>query len=313
MIFFLTSSLAEAIPLCEARCTPLLIRVSDEGAGREWRAGSGSIRMAEGAVMKTTAEWLASIGLRQYAQLFAERAIDLSGVRDLTDRELAELGVLPEHRRKMLRAIAAFYAAPLAPAATATTEAASRDEAERRQLTVMFCDLVGATALAAPLEPQGMERMIASYRACMCEVVGRYHGMIARHLGEGVFAYICYSRAQEDDAEQSVRAALALVDAVANHRPGADAALQARIGIATGTVIVGELLGHEAPAEQTVVGDAPNLAARLQALAEPGAVLICPRTRRLAGAHFDCRDLGPVAQTGRAEPVFAWQVLGPRA
>jgi class 3 adenylate cyclase len=262
--------------------------------------------------MRTTAEWLASIGLRQYAQLFAERAIDLTAVRDLTDRELAELGVLPEHRRKMLRAIAALYAAPLAPAATAT-EAASREEAERRQLTVMFCDLVGASALAARLEPQDMERMIASYRACMCEVVGRYHGMIARHLGEGVFAYICYSRAQEDDAEQSVRAALALVDAVANHRPGADAALQARIGIATGTVIVGELLGHEAPAEQTVVGDAPNLAARLQALAEPGAVLICPWTRRLAGGRFDCRDLGPLALKGRAEPVSAWQVLGPRA
>ena len=176
----------------------------------------------------------------------------------------------------------------------------------------MFCDLVDPSGVSARLGPEDAHRVNASHRACMCEVVGRYHGMIARHMGEGVFAYICYSRAQEDDAEQSVRAALALVEAVANHRPGADAAWQARIGIATGTVIVGELLGHEAPAEQTVVGDAPNLAARLQALAEPGAVLICPRTRRLAGAHFDCRDLGPVAQTGRAEPVFAWQVLGPR-
>jgi class 3 adenylate cyclase len=211
----------------------------------------------------------------------------------------------------MLRAIAALYAAPLAPAATAT-EGVAREEAERRRLTVMFCDLVGAAALAARLEPQDMERVIASYRACMCEVVGRCHGMIARYMGEGVFAYICYSRAQEDDAEQSVRAALALVDAVANHRPG-DAALQARIGIATGTVIVGELLGHEAAAEQTVVGDAPNLAARLQALAEPGEVLICSQTRRLAGARFECRDLGPVELTGRAEPVWVWQVLGPRA
>jgi class 3 adenylate cyclase len=262
--------------------------------------------------MRTTAEWLASIGLRQYAQRFAERAIELPAVRDLTDRELAELGVLPEHRRKMLRAIAALYAAPLAPAATAA-EALSRDEAERRQLTVMFCDLVGATDLSTRLEPQDMGRVIASYRACMAEVVGRYHGMIARHMGEGVFAYICYSRAQEDDAKQSVRAALALVDAVASHRPGADAALQARIGIATGTVIVGELLGHEAPGEQSVIGDAPNLAARVQALAEPGAVLICPRTRRLAGGHFDCRDLGPVVLQGRAEPVSISQVLRPRA
>ena len=144
-------------------------------------------------------------------------------------------------------------------------------------------------------------------------MIDGYHGMIARYMGEGVFAYICCSRAQEDDAEQSVRAALALVAAVANHRPEADAALQARIGIATGTVIVGELLGKEAPAEQTVVGDAPNLAARLQALAEPGTVLVCPRTRRLAGGHFDCRDLGPVALQGRAESISVAQVLGPRA
>jgi class 3 adenylate cyclase len=291
---------------------PFLIRVSDEGSSREPRARSGSMQIAQGgAAMRTTAEWLASIGLRQYAQRFTERAIDLPAVCDLTDRELAELGVLPEHRRKMLRAIAALYAAPLAPAATAS-ETASPDEAERRLLTVMFCDLVEASALSARSEAQDMAGVIASYRACMAEVVGRYHGMIARHMGEGVFAYICYSRAQEDDAEQSVRAALALVDAVANHRPGADVALQARIGIATGTVIVGELLGNETQAEQTVIGDAPNLAARLQTLAEPGAVLICPRTHRLAGAHFDCRDLGPVALQGRAEPVPVWQVLGAR-
>jgi len=257
--------------------------------------------------MRTIAEWLASIGLRQYTQRFAERAIDLPAVRDLTDGELAELGVLPVHRRKMLRAIAALCAAPLAPAARAT-ETVSRDEAERLQLTVMFCDLVDPSGVSARLEPQDAHQVNASYRACIDEVVSRYHGMIARYMGEGVLAY---SRTQED-AEQVVRAALALVDAVASHRPGADAALQARIGIATGTVIVGELLGNEAPAEQTVIGDAPNLAARLQALAEPGAVLICPRTRRLAGAHFDCRDLGPVALQGRAEPVSVLEVLGPR-
>jgi class 3 adenylate cyclase len=261
--------------------------------------------------MRSIAEWLASIGLRRYAQRFAKRAVDLPAVRDLTDRNLVELGVLREHRRKVLRAIAALFAAPLAQGATAT-EVVSPDEAERRQLTVMFCNLVGAATLSARPEAQDMGGVIASCRACMAEVVGRYHGMIARHMGEGVFAYICYSRAQEDDAEQSVRAALALVDAVANHRPGADVALQARIGIATGTVIVGELLGNETQAAQTVIGDAPNLAARLQALAEPGAVLICPRTHRLAGAHFDCRDLGPVALQGRAEPAPVWQVLGAR-
>src|SRR5262245_38345564 len=191
--------------------------------------------------MRTIAEWLASTGLRQYAQRFAERAIDLPAVRDLTDGELAEFGVLPVHRRTMLRAIAALCAAPLAPAVGAT-ETVSRDEAQRRQLTVMFCDLVDPSGVSTRLQPQDMGKVIASYRACMAEVVGRYHGMIARYMGEGV---LVYSRAQEDDAERSVRAALALVDAVANHPPGAGAALQARIGIATGTVIVGELLGTE--------------------------------------------------------------------
>jgi class 3 adenylate cyclase len=298
-----------------------LIRVSDEGSGRERRPGAGSIRHERpvgqwldgggGAAMRTTAEWLASIGLRQYAQRFAERAIDLAAVRDLTDRDLAELGVLPEHRRTMLRAIAALFAAPLAPAG-ATTEAVSPDETERRQLTVMFCGLVDPSAVLARLDPEDLHRLNASYRACIDEVFGRYHGMIALYMGEGVLAYLCHSGTQEEDAEQAVRAALALVDAVANHGPGADAALQARIGIATGTVIVGERLGNETPAGQTVIGDVPDLAARLQALAEPGAVLICPRTRRLAGGHFACRDLGPVALQGRAEPVSVWQVLGPR-
>jgi class 3 adenylate cyclase len=318
-IFFLAASSAEAI----RRARPdacLLIRVSDEGAGPRAAGRAGSIRHERpvghcldgggGAAMRTVAEWLASIGLRQYAQRFAERAIDLPALRELTDRELAELGVLPEHRRRMLRAIAALHAAPLAPAAT--TEAVSPDAAERRQLTMMFCDLVDPSAVSARLDPEDVHRLNASYRACIDEVFGRYHGMIALYMGEGVLAYFCHSGAQEDDAEQSVRAALALVDAVANHRPGADVALQARIGIATGTVIVGELLGNETPAEQTVIGDAPNLAARLQTLAEPGAVLICPRTHRLAGAQFDCRDLGPVALQGRAEPVSVWQVLGPR-
>ena len=257
--------------------------------------------------MRTTAEWLASIGLRQYAQHFAERAVDLPAVRDLTDGELVELGVLPVHRRKMLRAIAALCAVPLAPAARAT-ETVSRDEAERRQLTVMFCDLVDPSGVSARLEPEDSHRVNASYRACIDEVVSRYHGMIAQYMGEGVLA--C-SRTEED-AEQVVRAALALVEAVANHRPGAGAALQARIGIATGAVIVGELRGTEAPAEQTVIGGAPNLAARLQTLAGPAAVVICPRTHRLAGGHFDCRDRGPVALKGRAEPVPVWQVLGPR-
>jgi class 3 adenylate cyclase len=254
--------------------------------------------------MKGVAEWLASIGLGEYAQRFADNAIDLSVVRDLTERDLKELGVLLGHRRKMLRAIAELDPAALAPAETAT-EPVLRDEAERRQLTVMFCDLVGSTALSVRLDPEDMRQVIASYHVCIGTVIGRYQGMIARYMGDGVLAYFGYPRAQEDDTEQAVRAALALVDAVANLRTNVDVALQVRVGIATGTVVVRE--GSEV---RGVVGETPNLAARLQTLAEPGTVLICPSTRRLTGGHFDYRDVGLVALKGWAEPVPVWQVLG---
>jgi class 3 adenylate cyclase/tetratricopeptide (TPR) repeat protein len=257
--------------------------------------------------MKGIAEWLASIGLSEYAQRFADNGIDLSVIRDLTEQDLKDLGVLLGHRRRILRAIAELPAA-LAPAETAT-EPVPREEGERRQLTVMFCDLVGSTALSARLDPEEMWRVIASYHACIGEVIGSHQGMIARYMGDGVLAYFGYPRAQEDEAEQAVRAALAAVDAVANLRTNVDAALQARIGIATGTVIVSELLIDETPAEQAVIGETPNLAARLQALAEPGTVLICPQTRRLTGGHFDYRDVGPVALKGWTEPVQVWQVL----
>jgi class 3 adenylate cyclase len=232
--------------------------------------------------MTGIADWLASIGSGEYAQRFAENAIDLSVVRDLTEQDLKDLGVLLGHRRTMLRAIAELNGAAL-ESAEAAIEPVSRDEAERRHLTVMLCELVGSAALSARLDPEDMWGVIASYHACIGEVIGRYQGMIARYMDDGVLAYFGYPRAQEDDAEQAVRAALALVDAVVNFRTNVDAALQVRIGIATGTVVVSELLIDENPAEQAVIGETPNLAARLQTLAEPGTVLICPQTRRLMG------------------------------
>jgi predicted ATPase/class 3 adenylate cyclase len=255
--------------------------------------------------MSDIAEWLASIGLGEYTQRFAEHAIDLSVVRDLTEQDLEDLGVPLGHRRKMLRAIAER---DLAPAET-PTEPVPRDEAERRHLTVMFCDLVGSTALSERSDPEDMWGVIASYHACIGEVIGRYQGVIARYMDDGVLAYFGYPRAQEDDAEQAVRAALVLVDAVANLQTNVDAALQARIGVATGTVVVSELLIDETPGEQAVIGETPNLAARLQTLAEPGTVLICPSTRRLIGGHFDYRDLGPLTLKGWAETIPVWQVL----
>jgi class 3 adenylate cyclase/tetratricopeptide (TPR) repeat protein len=258
--------------------------------------------------VRTIAEWLASLGLSEYAQRFAENYVDASVLPDLTDQDLADLGVPLGHRRKILRAIAELDGA--APAEVAT-EPVPRDEAERRHLTVMFCELAGSAALSARLDPEEMWRVIGSYHACIGEVVDRHHGMIARYMDDGVLAYFGYPRAQEDDAEQAVRAALALVDAVANLETNVDAALQVRIGIATGTVVVSELLVDETPAEQAVVGETPNLAARLRTLAEAGTVLICPQTHRLTGGHFDYRDLGALALKGWAEPVQVWQVLGP--
>src|SRR5258708_28065897 len=204
----------------------------------------------------------------------------------------------------MLRAIAELDGAALEPA-EAVSEPAPRDEAERRELTVMFCGLVGAAALSARLGPEDMWGVIASYHVCIGEIVSRHNGMIARYMGDGVLAYFGYPRAQEDDAEQAVRAALALVDAVANLQTNVDTALQVRIGVATGTVVVGELLIGETPAEHAVVGETPNLAARLQALSEPGTVLICPSTCRLTGGHFEYRDLGPVAPPRKLSSGFA--------
>ena len=260
-------------------------------------------------VVRTVAEWLASLGLSEYAQRFAENRVDASVLPDLTDQDLTELGIPLGHRRQMLRAIAELDGAAREPA-EAATEPVPRDEAERRHLTVMFCELAGSATPSAPLDPEDMWGVIAPYHACIGEVVGRHNGIIARYMDDGVLAYFGYPRAQEDDVEQAVRAALVLVDAVANLQTNVDAALQVRIGIATGTVVVSELLIDETPSEQAVVGETPNLAARLQTVAEPGTVLICPQTHRLTGGHFDYRDLGGLTLKGWAEPVPVWQVLG---
>ena len=246
--------------------------------------------------------------MSEYAQRFAENGIDLSVMRDLTDQDLRDLGVLLGHRRKILRAIAELDHSRPEPAKTAA-EPRRPSEAERRYLTVMFCDLVGSTALAAQMDPEDMRNLIAAYHGCITEVIALHQGRIARYMGDGVLVYFGYPQAHEDDAERAVRAGLALVAAIANIRDVA-AALEVRVGIATGTVVVTELTIERTPAEQAVVGDTPNLAARLQTMAEPGAVLICANTRRLTRGEFRYRDLAPVSLKGWAEPVRAYQVLG---
>jgi class 3 adenylate cyclase len=183
-------------------------------------------------------------------------------------------------------------------------------EAERRQLTVMFCDLVGSTALSARLDPEDLREVIAAYHRAIAEVVARFDGFLAKYMGDGVLVYFGYPRAHEDDAERAVRAGLGVIDSV-GRLDVQSVELRARVGIATVIVVVGDLIGEGSAQEQSVVGETPNLAARLQALAEPDAVVIAAGTRRLVGDLFEYRDLGAIEVKGIAAPVPAWQVLRP--
>ncbi len=176
----------------------------------------------------------------------------------------------------------------------------------------MFCDLVGSTALSAQLDPEDLREVITAYHRAVAEIVTRSNGFVSRYMGDGVLVYFGFPQAHEDDAEQAVRAGLGAIDAVSRLEVKS-VMLQARVGIATGLVIVGDLIGHGAAQEQTVVGETPNLAARLQALAEPETVVIAAGTRRLIGNLFEYRDLGAVEVKGIAAPVPAWQVLRPSA
>jgi class 3 adenylate cyclase len=252
--------------------------------------------------MEPIEEWLQTLGLPQYAPAFIAADIDLSVLPDLTEANLERLGVTLGHRKKLLRAIAALAeAAPTAPGAAAAREA------ERRQVTVMFCDLVRSTALSARLDPEDLREVIGRYHACVAQTVSRFDGFVAKYMGDGVLVYFGYPQAHEDDAEQAVRAGLALLDAVGElEAPGP---LQLRVGISTGLVVVGDLIGAGSAQEQAIVGETPNLAARLQASAEPNAVVIAESTRRLIGALFELADLGPQSLKGFAKPTRAWGVL----
>src|SRR6266511_969257 len=259
--------------------------------------------------MKGIAEWLASIGLSEYAQRFADNAIDLSVIRDLTEQDLKDLGVLLGHRRRILRAIAELDGVAPAPTGTAA-EPALRDEPERRHLTVMICDLVGSTALSARLDPEDMNAVIDAYHAACARITRTYDGFLAEFRGDGILAYFGYPLAHEDDAERTVRAGLDIIAAVGRLETRAAEPLAVRIGIATGVVLIGDLSREGALREHAVVGDTPNLAARLQALAEPGTIVVAASTRRLLGDLFHLRDLGRHEVKGIAEPVAAWAVEG---
>jgi class 3 adenylate cyclase/tetratricopeptide (TPR) repeat protein len=254
--------------------------------------------------------WLRRLGLERYEQAFRENEIDEEVLPGLTADDLKDLGVtLVGHRRRLLDAIAALAAAPPAAVASAREErgAAVSAEAERRQLTVMFCDLVGSTPLSTRFDPEDLREIVGAYHRCVADTVGRFAGFVAKYMGDGVLVYFGYPEAHEDDAERAIRAGLAVIDAIS--QLATPEPLNVRLGVASGLVVVGDLIGAGAAQERGVVGETPNLAARLQALARPGALVIADGTRRQIGALFQLEDLGPQSLSGFAEARHAWQVI----
>ncbi len=256
--------------------------------------------------------WLRSLGLERYEPAFRENEIDDAVLPNLTAEDLKDLGVvIVGHRRKLLDAIAALRADANAKAAPSDTlpliGTPTKDTAERRQITVMFSDLVGSTALSARMDPEDLREVISAYHKCAAETVRSFGGFVSQYLGDGVLVYFGYPQANEDDAERAVRAGLELVAAVRDLK--AHATLQARVGIATGMVVVGDLMDAGNAKERGIIGETPNLAARLQGLAAPNSVVVAETTRRLLGNLFELEDLGPKELKGISGPVRAFAAL----
>ena len=278
--------------------------------------------------MSSLQDWLSAANLAAHAHVFAEHEITLDDLPHLTDADIDGLGLPIGPRRRLKVALEALKATPpaptpVAPAPPATPEPPTDLErtgswlhdsgirvAERRQLTVMFCDLVGSTVLAEKLDPEELLELMKAYRGACTEVVERYEGHVAQYLGDGLMVYFGWPRAHEDDAERGVRAALEMVEAVQAIR--AAEALAVRIGLATGPVVVGDPAKHDVPEASLAIGKTPNLAARLQSLAGSDEVVIAPTTRRLVVDTFALTDLGAHPLKGIAEPVTVWRVDGAR-
>src|SRR6266480_7291965 len=266
--------------------------------------------------MSTLSEWLRLAGLESYERAFSESGVNLDVVPDLSETDLKALGLSLGDRKRFLKAAATLrptalpeaekselHIASIAPTKPARPSMA----AERRQLTVMFCDLVGSTALSAQLDPEDLRELIGLYHVGVTETVTRFNGFVAKYMGDGVLVYFGYPKAHEDDPQQALRAGLAVVDAIAclaTPKP-----VQVRVGIATGIAVVGDLIGSGSSQEQAVVGEIPNIAARLQSLADPSTVVLSSGTRELVGSLFEFVDLGPQELKGIAGPQRVWQVL----
>ena len=249
--------------------------------------------------MSTIEAWLAQLGLEQYENLFVDNAIDLDVLAELGEQDFEALGIKLGHRRKLLRAIRELsaYAPAVAPDENRSHPPPPAPEAERRHLTVMFCDMVGSTELAQQLDPEDLRELMAVSQSAWSQAVERYEGYVARYMGDGILAYFGYPRAHEDDAERAVRAGMEILE----HAGASAARPSVRIGIASGLVVVGDLIGAGAAQENAVVGETPNLAARLQAIATPDTLVVSATTRELLGDRFHCVELGALDLKGYRE------------
>ena len=265
--------------------------------------------------------WLENLGLGRYSEAFQCNAIAWDVLPELNEGDLEALGVLLGHRKTLLRAIAHLSQSaegrgpgsiPIAVSPETPPVPLERDQAERRQLTVMFCDLVDSTALSRRLDPEDLQDVIRRFLDACSQAIGRFNGYIAKYMGDGMLVYFGYPQAHEHEAERAVHAGLAILDTVTalqQDNPHPEFRLAARIGIATGQVVVGELMGQDTAKERSVFGETPNLAARLQALAQSNQLVIDPLTKRLIGNAFEFVDLGALSLKGFETPVHAWQVL----
>ena len=255
--------------------------------------------------------WLEEIGLAQYADLLVRNDIDWEVLPELTEQDLEKLGVSLGHRKKLLKAIQVSCAASQFPPQSVEKQPtpAAAPSAERRHLTVLLCDLVGSTSLSTRLDPEDLGKILVAFQRCCDSAIRRYGGQIARLMGDGILASFGFPTAHEDDAERAVKAALEMVESISALTIPIAKRLEVRIGIASGLVVVGDLMGEGAAREFALVGDAPNLASRLQTLAEPGQILIAPRTRLLLGGLFKFADLGDHNLKGFERPIHVWRVL----
>jgi class 3 adenylate cyclase len=262
--------------------------------------------------MKAVQEWLEGLGLGEYAETFASEQIELADLPRLDSADLKEMGLPIGPRKRVLEAIAALQeessTASTSNAADASTAKLTQQEAERRQLTVMFCDLVDSTELSQRLDPESLRELMRAYQQTCTTVIEKYDGHVAQYLGDGLMVYFGWPRAHEDDAERAIRTSMEIVDAL--RQMETEESLHVRIGIATGPVVVGETGAGDASVPSVAVGETPNFAARLQGLAAADEIVVAPATHRLAGGAFGYADMGSHALKGIVKPVQAWRVTG---